>query len=196
MFEDVDAVTDVPSCYFWEEIHKAFPDAKIILTLRENDEVWPKSFKNQMKTSNGNTMVTLLSYLSPTFQRSLFDIGFAMSPVIFGLADMRHIAYDSVNGDMLKLKYRAHNAHVMQNAPPDKLLVYKVTEGWYPLCKFLGVPVPDKPFPHKNKGGAMIEEHLKSDPIVQKMKREMMVSSILCTAFLGLGVYFIYKRGI
>ena len=28
MFENVDAVTDAPSCYFWDEIHKAFPEAK------------------------------------------------------------------------------------------------------------------------------------------------------------------------
>lgn len=29
MYEHVDAVTDVPACYFWDEIHKAFPDAKV-----------------------------------------------------------------------------------------------------------------------------------------------------------------------
>ena len=29
MFQDVDAVTDMPPCYFWDEIHKAFPDAKV-----------------------------------------------------------------------------------------------------------------------------------------------------------------------
>jgi len=29
MYENVDAVTDVPACYYWDEIHKAFPDAKV-----------------------------------------------------------------------------------------------------------------------------------------------------------------------
>ena len=29
MYEDVDAVTDMPSCYFWEEILQAFPNAKV-----------------------------------------------------------------------------------------------------------------------------------------------------------------------
>jgi hypothetical protein len=28
--------------------------------------------------------------------------------------------------------------------------VYEVSEGWGPLCEFLGVEVPDKPFPHLN----------------------------------------------
>ena len=43
-----------------------------------------------------------------------------------------------------------HNVGVKEHVPPDKLLVYEVEEGWEPLCKFLGVEVPDKPFPHLN----------------------------------------------
>ena len=34
--------------------------------------------------------------------------------------------------------------------PADQLLVYEVGQGWEPLCEFLGVPVPDEPFPHLN----------------------------------------------
>jgi Sulfotransferase domain len=34
--------------------------------------------------------------------------------------------------------------------PPERLLVYEVGDGWEPLCRFLGVPVPDEPFPHVN----------------------------------------------
>ena len=29
MYENVDAVVDIPVYYFWEEIHWAFPDAKV-----------------------------------------------------------------------------------------------------------------------------------------------------------------------
>jgi Sulfotransferase domain len=39
--------------------------------------------------------------------------------------------------------------------PANKLLVYSVTEGWEPLCKFLGVPVPPTPFPRKNERAQM-----------------------------------------
>ncbi len=38
----------------------------------------------------------------------------------------------------------------LQGVPPEKLLVYEVKEGWGPLCEFLGVGVPDKPFPRLN----------------------------------------------
>ena len=39
---------------------------------------------------------------------------------------------------------------VIAEIPADKLLVFEVKEGWNPLCKFLGVPVPDTPFPNVN----------------------------------------------
>ena len=37
--------------------------------------------------------------------------------------------------------------------PADRLLVYQVKDGWGPLCDFLGVPVPDEPFPRTNDRG-------------------------------------------
>jgi hypothetical protein len=34
--------------------------------------------------------------------------------------------------------------------PPEKLLVFEPGDGWAPLCAFLGVPVPDEPYPQVN----------------------------------------------
>jgi hypothetical protein len=40
---------------------------------------------------------------------------------------------------------------VKRTVRSDRLLVYEVSEGWGPLCAFLGVPVPEsKPFPRLN----------------------------------------------
>ena len=39
---------------------------------------------------------------------------------------------------------------VKRRCPKDKLLVYSVSEGWGPLCDFLGLPVPETPFPQVN----------------------------------------------
>mmetsp|Transcript_76760 Transcript_76760/g.217109 ORF Transcript_76760/g.217109 Transcript_76760/m.217109 type:complete len:238 (-) Transcript_76760:239-952(-) len=43
--------------------------------------------------------------------------------------------------------YQTWNQEVMASMPRDRLLVFNVTEGWAPLCNFLGVPQPLKPFP-------------------------------------------------
>ena len=39
---------------------------------------------------------------------------------------------------------------VRQYVPADKLLIFQVKESWEPLCAFLNLPVPDRPFPHVN----------------------------------------------
>jgi len=39
---------------------------------------------------------------------------------------------------------------VRATVPPERLVDYTAGDGWEPLCKALGVPVPDAPFPHVN----------------------------------------------
>ena len=46
--------------------------------------------------------------------------------------------------------FRRHNDDVRRKVPAERLLVYEITQGWEPLCDFLGVPVPDGPMPHLN----------------------------------------------
>lgn len=53
------------------------------------------------------------------------------------------------------------HAEVIAKCPKDKLLVFDVREGWAPLCKFLGKPIPDVPFPNTNDTQAMQELHKK-----------------------------------
>lgn len=48
-----------------------------------------------------------------------------------------------------------HNEMVKSLVPPDKLLVMELKEGWAPLARFLGRPVPDDPFPRANDAEAV-----------------------------------------
>ena len=50
-----------------------------------------------------------------------------------------------------------HNQKVKQLVPAERLLVWEVSEGWEPLCAFLGVEVPDGPLPHANDRGTFLE---------------------------------------
>ncbi|KXJ23760.1 hypothetical protein AC249_AIPGENE4440 [Exaiptasia diaphana] len=43
MYNNVDATTDTPACFFWKEIKECFPHSKVILTERDNVESWVKS---------------------------------------------------------------------------------------------------------------------------------------------------------
>ena len=51
--------------------------------------------------------------------------------------------------------FNRHNEQVRRRVPEGRLLVYEVKQGWGPLCEFLGVEVPDKPFPHLNDASEM-----------------------------------------
>ena len=48
-----------------------------------------------------------------------------------------------------------HNEEVRRRVPGEKLLAFEVKEGWGPLCEFLGVAEPDKPFPRLNDAAQM-----------------------------------------
>ena len=41
-------------------------------------------------------------------------------------------------------------ARVRRTVPADRLLVHRATDGWAPLCAFLGKPIPDAPYPRVN----------------------------------------------
>ena len=63
MYKDVDAVTDRPPAFWFQEISEAFPDAKVILTVRDSEEVWLKSYmklNDVLRTLNGSGFLTKL----------------------------------------------------------------------------------------------------------------------------------------
>lgn len=49
---------------------------------------------------------------------------------------------------------------LVQIAPTSQLLVLNVSEGWEPLCSFLGKDVPDVPFPRENVGNIKVKYHI------------------------------------
>ncbi|MGH6885672.1 MAG: sulfotransferase, partial [Geminicoccales bacterium] len=46
--------------------------------------------------------------------------------------------------------FNAHKEKVRRAVPPERLLVYESGEGWEPLCAFLGLPIPEGPYPKVN----------------------------------------------
>ena len=57
--------------------------------------------------------------------------------------------------DGLVASYERHNVAVRAGVPADRLLEHDVTQGWEPLCGFLGLPVPDRPMPRTNDRRAL-----------------------------------------
>ncbi|CAK8677505.1 uncharacterized protein LOC143446837 [Clavelina lepadiformis] len=193
MYESVDVVTDSPPYKFWEEILQAFPDAKVVLTTRDEEDRWYKSLYKQLEVMNGNFFYQLIQILSPTGRR-YFKHYRRIVMCLFGIQVRHPFDFHYKNNEMLlKKACRQHTQYCRQNCPPDKLLVYDVRQGWAPLCKFLGQEIPDKPFPHENVAGNIVDKLMATHPSLIRMQREMTCTVAILSLGLLYGSYKLYR---
>ena len=126
------AMVDFPGSMFWREIAAANPDAPILLSTR-GAEGW--------YTSATNTIFLSFDQAPPEMQPW-------MLAVRKGLHD--RFSDDFQNKDAMIAAYERHNAEVRAEVPTDRLIDWKPSDGWDPICAALNVPVPDEPFPVTN----------------------------------------------
>lgn len=138
------AGVDWPVSAFWPELSKAFPDALILLSLRPADEWWESASRTIYAPRE--RVPGLLTDTSDEVSRTRFPI----HPIIKDKAASMAL-FDKWNNS------------VIQNAPPERLLVWEAGDGWEPICNALGLPVPDTEFPHKNTRKEFIENYLDNE---------------------------------
>ena len=132
------ATVDWPSCHFWRQLAQLYPDAKVILTLRDPEKWWDSMnetilramSKWQAETNPDPAQIEANRFAERIIAEQTFAYDFSRANVI--------------------VAFERHNEAVRQAIPPERLLVYQVSEGWEPLCAFLGVPVPAGAFPRAN----------------------------------------------
>jgi Sulfotransferase domain len=135
------ATTDWPACTFWRSLADAHPTARILLSVRDADR-WYDSMLNTVHRIAG-------------FARSA-PPGAAPAEMRAFAAMVDTLVWQGTFGGRFEDRrhaievYRRHNEEVRRGVAPERLLVYELGAGWEPLCAFLGVPVPDEPFPHLN----------------------------------------------
>ena len=134
VFDGYDATVDWPSGAFWRELGAHYPDALVLLSVRESAEAWWKS---------ADRTVFEVMRRGP-------DDGFpGFNEMVTAL--MRHrFTPDFSDHDAAVAAYEAHNQAVRDEVPAERLLEWQPGNGWEPLCAALGVPVPVEPFPKVN----------------------------------------------
>ena len=137
LLDGYEATVDFPGCIFYRQLMDAFPDARVILSVRES-EAWWKSFHALTRVAERIRYLTFLPFF-----RSFYRLYRKIGETTFG---------GTLNKSRCIEAFERHNAEVIQGVPKDRLLVYSVHEGWAPLCNFLDLPIPDVPFPHSNAG--------------------------------------------
>ncbi|KAM0717769.1 hypothetical protein Q7P37_006101 [Cladosporium fusiforme] len=143
------AVTDCPGHLYVGELMELYPDAKVICTTRD-PEKWAKSMGAVSSEVKAQYFLRFALFLLPSL-RHFPDYVDAM---IVGRWEK---LYGHPSGDPFLANrqiYDRHMEYLIRTVPSEKLVFFDVKEGWGPLCKALGVPVPDVEFPRVNDGAA------------------------------------------
>ena len=128
-FAGYNSTVDWPGAYFWRELSQVYPDAKIVLTVR-SAESWYASMEK-----------TILKVLKASTDPASVGSKLIGQGVFAGRFDDRaHII----------AMFEKNTADVQAAFDGERLLTYTIGDGWEPLCRFLGQPVPDTPFPRTN----------------------------------------------
>lgn len=141
VFDGFKACVDWPSATYYKELAACFPDAKVILSTRD-PESWYRSARE-----------------------SVYPISVAFPPWITALSKpMRKLkratiraVWDGTFESRFEDKayalrvFHRHIDEVKEAIPADRLLIHRATDGWEPLCQFLGKSIPDSPYPRVNE---------------------------------------------
>ena len=147
VFEGYRAAVDFPSSVYYRELLEHYPEARVILSVREPD-AW---YRSALRTIHA-IMKNQPRWLFPLIPRMRILDRMVDRIVWQGVFDGRF-----EDEEHAKQVFRDHIEKVKSVVPPDKLLVYQITDGWAPLCNFLDVPQPEGvTFPRTNEAREMI----------------------------------------
>jgi hypothetical protein len=141
VFDGWESTVDWPAAARWREICDAFPEARVLLNVREF-EGWYRSMQNTIRAAK----VTPPEQLAPDANRP------TPNPALWGVIDT--LIWD---GDFqgrfedkawVRERYAARIAEIKATIAPERLTVWELgADGWEPLAAMLGVEAPDEPFP-------------------------------------------------
>ena len=131
IFGRYESCVDFPASVFYADLMETYPDAKVLLTVRDPERSYDRVRETIFRLSTASD-----SPLPPVLRQAFATI---VWNGLFGgrFEDPEH-ALDV---------FRRWVDEVSRRVDADRLLVFDVGEGWEPLARFLGVAVPNEPFP-------------------------------------------------
>eukprot|EP00927_Polykrikos_kofoidii_P077974 TRINITY_DN74855_c0_g1_i1.p1 TRINITY_DN74855_c0_g1~~TRINITY_DN74855_c0_g1_i1.p1 ORF type:complete len:264 (-),score=47.37 TRINITY_DN74855_c0_g1_i1:46-837(-) len=157
------ATMDHPCCNYYEEFMELYPEAKVLLSVHPGGlEKWWKSKEAHSYTVdafNSLPISPLARFVVPIVSVLVFrkNIVYSFRDVMNFVRSVERLTFGERSArdrDNAVEIVEAWNERVKKVVPKDKLLVYDVSQGWEPLCRFLGKPVPDEPFPKEDMHGS------------------------------------------
>jgi hypothetical protein len=148
IFGESRSTVDWPSAFYWRELMDVYPDAKVLLSVR-NHESWARSMQE--------TICQI--YFGDSLMHHLAQARYHVDPDFAAWIDLMidmvwegrgpFAGTEGEAGPMMAAAER-WDQEVRDGVPAERLLVWEAKDGWEPLCEFVGVDVPDEPLPHVN----------------------------------------------
>ncbi|KAI9833770.1 MAG: hypothetical protein M1819_003503 [Sarea resinae] len=132
------ALCDWPASAFAKELIEAYPNAKVVLIGRDLDS-WHASTMKTVWWRVCDPELRIASYVS--WGASMYY------PMLKKFFDT---FFEGDFPNKGKEIYKRHYKEVRDMVPPENLLEYQISDGWGPLCDFLGEDIPCVKFPRCN----------------------------------------------
>jgi hypothetical protein len=132
---DYDAAVDWPAAAFWSELADTFPDAMVLLSVRDDADAWWRSASRT---------------IFEAIPRLAEDPTIGAQPAMITDLLASRFTPNWQDEREAKAAYIRHNETVRTSVDPERLVEWRPADGWEPICVALGLPVPDEPFPHVN----------------------------------------------
>jgi len=133
---------------YYRELIDVWPSSLVLLSVRDPD-AWYASYAGCLRATRELAMAGG-PQLAAAEELALDVLMMPHRPLWTDILDGSCERRDEALG-----RYQRHNEEVLRTVPAERLLSFDVEDGWEPLCSFLGVAVPDLPFPHLNDGAEL-----------------------------------------
>jgi len=147
IFKGYNSTVDYPASVVYRDLMEVFPEAKIVHTVRDPDDWYESTYETIYQ---GDTLLPRwLRRILPVTDRWVEMVDLLVWERLFdGRFEDRAYAIE---------RYEEWTDEVIATVPPERLLVFEVTDGWGPLCEFLGLLQPDTAFPRANDRATMLK---------------------------------------
>jgi hypothetical protein len=156
VFAGFSATVDWPGAFFYRELMEYYPDAKVLLSVRDS-EAWATSMRDTIwGVLYGDTMMNDLSAA-----RCRVDSGWyqyiELTKAMWSKSGLLGAIEQGFEISALAAAMERYNAEVVATVPAERLLVWSPADGWGPLCEFLEAPVPAAPLPRVNDSAMFVD---------------------------------------
>ncbi|HMS64869.1 MAG TPA: sulfotransferase [Ignavibacteria bacterium] len=148
LFYNYNSCVDYPGARYFEQITDHYPNAKVIHTVRDADEWYNSALKTIFMARNLNLKQLIKFALKYPVSR---EVQKRLHAFLYSRKLMKlEFGIDFSEKKKIIEKFYRHTENVMKKVDQNRLLIYNISEGWEPLCRFFNVQVPKENFPVSN----------------------------------------------